>query len=53
MVTLLDTLKTDPRGPRHPEKAGRPVRDWQYLPPAADFPSLSGEPPLKTLILQL
>lgn len=35
------------------EKAGRPVRDWQYLPPAADFPSLSGEPPLKTLILQL
>src|SRR5690554_247395 len=24
MVTLLDTLKADPRGPRHPEKARRP-----------------------------
>ena len=35
------------------EKAGRPVRDCQYLPPAGDFPSLTGEPPLKTLILQL
>ncbi|MGE8500453.1 MAG: class I SAM-dependent rRNA methyltransferase [Pseudomonas sp.] len=33
-------------------KLGRPVRDWQVLPPAADFPSLDGKPPLKTLILQ-
>lgn len=35
------------------EKAGRPVRDCQYLPPASDFPSLAGDPPLKTLILRL
>lgn len=35
------------------EKSGRPVRDCQYLPPAGDFPSPGGEPPLKTLILQL
>ncbi|MDX1297336.1 MAG: class I SAM-dependent methyltransferase [Pseudomonas sp.] len=34
------------------EKLGRPVRDWQLLPPASDFPSLDGQPPLKTLILQ-
>ncbi|MDH1265604.1 class I SAM-dependent methyltransferase [Pseudomonas sp. GD03944] len=33
-------------------KLGRPVRDCQVLPPAADFPSLDGNPPLKTLILQ-
>ena len=35
------------------EKAGRPVREWQALPPAVDFPSLDQQPPLKTLILQL
>ncbi|MHA6495389.1 class I SAM-dependent rRNA methyltransferase [Pseudomonas borbori] len=34
------------------EKLGRPVRDWQTLAPAADFPSLDAQPPLKTLILQ-
>ncbi len=34
------------------EKAGRPVREWQVMPPAADFPSSDGKPPLKTLILQ-
>ena len=34
------------------EKLGRPVRDCQTLTPAADFPSLDGQPPLKTLILQ-
>ena len=33
------------------DKAGRPVREWQVLPPAADFPSSDGQPPLKTLIL--
>lgn len=32
-------------------KLGRPVRDCQVLPPAADFPSQDGQPPLKTLIL--
>lgn len=35
------------------EKAGRPVREWQVLAPAADFPSLDGLAPLKTLILRL
>ncbi len=35
------------------EKAGRPVREWQTLAPAADFPSHDGLPPLKVLILQL
>jgi len=35
------------------EKAGRPVREWQALAPAADFPSRDGLPPLKTLILRL
>ena len=35
------------------EKLGRPVRDCQVLAPATDFPSLDGQPPLKTLILQL
>ncbi|EIK93975.1 SAM-dependent methyltransferase [Pseudomonas sp. M47T1] len=35
------------------EKAGRPVRDWQVITPAADFPSTDGQPPLKTLVLQL
>lgn len=34
------------------EKVGRPVRDWQVLTPAADFPSMDNQPPLKTLILQ-
>ncbi|WP_248804973.1 class I SAM-dependent rRNA methyltransferase [Pseudomonas sp. MWU13-2100] len=35
------------------EKAGRPVREWQVLAPAADFPSRDLQPPLKTLVLQL
>lgn len=35
------------------EKAGRPVREWQTLTPAVDFPSHDGLPPLKVLILQL
>ncbi|QXG33705.1 class I SAM-dependent rRNA methyltransferase [Pseudomonas viridiflava] len=33
-------------------KAGRPVREWQVMKPAEDFPSLDNQPPLKTLILQ-
>ncbi|HBX56563.1 class I SAM-dependent rRNA methyltransferase [Pseudomonas sp. UBA2684] len=33
-------------------KLGRPLRDCQVVAPAADFPSLDGQPPLKTLILQ-
>lgn len=34
-------------------KIGRPVREWEQLSPAADFPSNDGRPPLKTLILRL
>ncbi|HSC85309.1 MAG TPA: class I SAM-dependent methyltransferase [Pseudomonas sp.] len=34
------------------EKLGRPVRDCQVIAPAADFPSLDGQPPLKTLVLR-
>ncbi|WXL26999.1 class I SAM-dependent methyltransferase [Ectopseudomonas mendocina] len=34
------------------EKLGRPVREWQVIAPASDFPSLDGQPPLKTLILK-
>ncbi|WP_025996630.1 class I SAM-dependent rRNA methyltransferase [Pseudomonas viridiflava] len=33
-------------------KAGRPVREWQVMKPAEDFPSMDDQPPLKTLILQ-
>ncbi|MBA1232037.1 class I SAM-dependent rRNA methyltransferase [Pseudomonas viridiflava] len=33
-------------------KAGRPVREWQVMQPAEDFPSQDNKPPLKTLILQ-
>ena len=35
------------------EKAGRPVREWQVITPATDFPSQDGRPPLKTLVLHL
>lgn len=34
-------------------KIGRPVREWEQLSPAEDFPSNDGRPPLKTLILRL
>ncbi|WP_122414833.1 class I SAM-dependent rRNA methyltransferase [Pseudomonas viridiflava] len=34
-------------------KAGRPVREWQVMKPAEDFPSMDNQPPLKTLILHL
>ncbi|RRV04092.1 class I SAM-dependent rRNA methyltransferase [Pseudomonas sp. v388] len=33
-------------------KAGRAVRDCQVMQPAADFPSMDNQPPLKTLILR-
>lgn len=33
-------------------KVGRPVRDYQVIEPAADFPSSDGQPPLKTLVLR-
>lgn len=35
------------------EKAGRPVREWHAISPAADFPSQDNRPPLKTLVLHL
>lgn len=34
-------------------KIGRPVREWQIMQPAEDFPSQDNQPPLKTLILKL
>jgi 23S rRNA (cytosine1962-C5)-methyltransferase len=34
------------------DKLGRPVRDCQAIAPGTDFPSLDGQPPLKTLVLQ-
>ena len=34
-------------------KIGRPVREWQIIQPAQDFPSQDNQPPLKTLILKL
>ena len=34
------------------EKLGRPVREYEQILPASDFPSHDGRPPLKTLILQ-
>jgi 23S rRNA (cytosine1962-C5)-methyltransferase len=30
-------------------KAGRPIRDFEWIPPEADFPSPDGNPPLKML----
>ena len=33
-------------------KLGRPVREWQQIEPATDFPSSDGQPPLKTLVLR-
>ncbi len=33
-------------------KTGRPVREWQVIEPADDFPSMDHQPPLKTLVLQ-
>ncbi|GAB7533591.1 class I SAM-dependent methyltransferase [Pseudomonas sp. 3A(2025)] len=32
-------------------KNGRPVREWQVIHPAEDFPSMDHQPPLKTLVL--
>lgn len=34
-------------------KAGRPIREWQWIAPEADFPSPDGQPPLKILELQV
>ena len=34
-------------------KAGRPLRDLQLLPPAPDFPSFDGRPPLKIAVARV
>jgi 23S rRNA (cytosine1962-C5)-methyltransferase len=34
-------------------KAGRPIRDFEWITPEADFPSLDGKPPLKVLALRV
>jgi 23S rRNA (cytosine1962-C5)-methyltransferase len=36
---------------RSARKAGRPIRDSEWIPPEADFPSPDGKPPLKMLRL--
>ncbi len=36
---------------RSARKAGRPIRDFEWIAPEADFPSPDGKPPLKMLAL--
>ncbi|MCW5873861.1 MAG: class I SAM-dependent methyltransferase [Anaerolineales bacterium] len=36
---------------RSAAKAGRPIRDVEWISPEADFPSLDGKPPLKVVAL--
>ncbi|KMJ52224.1 SAM-dependent methyltransferase [Vogesella sp. EB] len=43
----LDQLK------RSAEKAGRTVRDVEWISPEADFPSFDGKPPLKMVLLHV
>jgi 23S rRNA (cytosine1962-C5)-methyltransferase len=38
---------------RSAAKAGRPVREFEWILPEADFPSHDDQPPLKTVLLQL
>lgn len=38
---------------RSAAKAGRPVREFEWILPEADFPSHDGQPPLKTVLLRL
>lgn len=38
---------------RSAKKAGRPIEDWQWLPPEADFPSPDGRPPLKMAVVRV
>ena len=38
---------------RSASKAGRPVREAQWITTEADFPSLDDNPPLKTLLLRV
>jgi 23S rRNA (cytosine1962-C5)-methyltransferase len=36
---------------RSARKAGRPIRDFEWIAPEADFPSPDGKPPLKMVVL--
>lgn len=38
---------------RTADKAGRPLRSLELLPPAADFPSFDGRPPLKVAVARV
>lgn len=38
---------------RSANKAGRPIREAEWILPEADFPSIDGNPPLKTVLLRL
>jgi 23S rRNA (cytosine1962-C5)-methyltransferase len=38
---------------RSAAKAGRPIRDMEWIMPEADFPSSDGQPPLKIALLRV
>lgn len=38
---------------RSAAKAGRPIREFEWILPEADFPSRDGEPPLKVVLLRV
>jgi 23S rRNA (cytosine1962-C5)-methyltransferase len=38
---------------RSAAKAGRPIRDMEWIMPEGDFPSSDGQPPLKTALLRV
>ncbi|WP_374246859.1 class I SAM-dependent rRNA methyltransferase [Zoogloea sp.] len=38
---------------RSAAKAGRPIREMEWIAPEADFPSLDGKPPLKILLMRV
>jgi len=38
---------------RSAEKAGRTVREMEWIMPEEDFPTLDGNPPLKVLLLRV
>ncbi len=38
---------------RSARKAGRPIREMEWIAPEADFPSIDGQPPLKIALLRV
>ncbi len=38
---------------RSAAKAGRPIRETEWILPEADFPSSDGQPPLKVALLRI